>query len=160
NAGVILGTASYMSPEQAKGRHVDRGTDIFAFGCVLYEMLSGKRAFDGEDVAEILAHVLTPEPDWNVLPKTLPSRVIDLLRLCLQKDDKKRRRDAGDVVIDIDEIPKQGPAVAPEPKRSSKLAWIAAVLFALVAVGTIALLLRPGSAVSEMHLAIVTPPTT
>ena len=71
--GVILGTAAYMSPEQAKGRTVDRRTDIFAFGCVLYEMLTGKPAFDGEDLAEILSRVLQREPDWTLLPASVPS---------------------------------------------------------------------------------------
>src|SRR5262249_45987046 len=104
SAGVILGTAAYMSPEQAKGRAVDRRTDIFAFGCVLFEMLSGTPAFGGDDVAEILAHVLTREPTWDALPPGLPARLLELLRDCLQKDARKRRRNAGDLLIDIDRI--------------------------------------------------------
>src|SRR5205085_2374037 len=72
NAGVILGTAAYMSPEQAKGREVDRRTDIFAFGAVLYEMLAGRRAFTGDDVTEILARLLEREPDWTLLPAAVP----------------------------------------------------------------------------------------
>src|SRR5262252_1178269 len=83
--GMILGTAAYMSPEQAKGRAVDRRTDIFAFGCVLYEMLTAKRAFDGDDVTDILGAVLRVEPDWNQLPESLPAGVRRLLRLCLEK---------------------------------------------------------------------------
>src|SRR6266849_7451444 len=75
NAGVILGTAAYMSPEQAKGREVDRRTDIFAFGCVLYEMLTGRRAFDGEDVTDILGAVLRMEPDWSKLPPKVGPRL-------------------------------------------------------------------------------------
>src|SRR4030095_15562205 len=70
--GMILGTAAYMSPEQAKGRPVDRRTDVFAFGCVLYEMLTGKRAFEGEDISDTLAAILRAEPDWNVLPEDVP----------------------------------------------------------------------------------------
>jgi serine/threonine protein kinase len=103
NAGVILGTAAYMSPEQAKGRPVDRRTDIFAFGCVLYEMLAGKPAFDGEDVPDILSRILQREPDWELLPPNVPSRIRELLHLCLEKNAKNRRRDAGDVRVDIEQ---------------------------------------------------------
>ena len=103
NVGVILGTAAYMSPEQAKGRTIDRRTDIFALGCVLYEMLTGTPAFEGEDVVEIIAHVVTAEPDWTRLPASVSSRVRDLLRLCLEKNTNSRRSDAADVRIDIDE---------------------------------------------------------
>src|SRR6202162_5007561 len=78
--GVILGTAAYMSPEQARGRSVDKRTDIWAFGCVLYEMLSGKQAFHGEDVTDILAAVVRAEPDWNALPVATPQKLRDLLR--------------------------------------------------------------------------------
>ena len=85
NAGVILGTAAYMSPEQAKGRTVDKRTDIFAFGCVLYEMLTGRAAFDGEDVQDILGAVLKSEPDWTRLPADVPPAIRKLLRLCLRK---------------------------------------------------------------------------
>ena len=89
-AGVILGTAAYMSPEQAKGKPVDKRTDIFAFGCVLYELLTGKRAFEGETVTETLAKVLEGEPDWNALPGTVPSTIRFLMSRCLQKDPGKR----------------------------------------------------------------------
>jgi Tol biopolymer transport system component len=160
NAGVILGTAAYMSPEQAKGRPVDRGTDVFAFGCVLYEMLSGKRAFDGEDVTEILAHVLTREPDWNALPSMAPARLKELLKFCLQKEVKKRRRDAGDLVIDIDHITAGAPEPAVQSRANSRWAGIAAAFFALVAIAAIVWSFRSGSAVPEMHLAMVTPSTT
>src|SRR5262245_17371624 len=91
--GVILGTAPYMSPEQAKGRPVDRRTDVFAFGCVLYEMLTAHQAFEGEDVQDILSRVLQREPDWSKLPSRLPPRVEELLRRCLEKDLKNRCRD-------------------------------------------------------------------
>src|SRR6202049_4120012 len=88
--GVILGTAAYMSPEQAKGKAVDKRTDIWAFGCVLYELLTGKPAFHGEVTTEILAAVLREEPDWHALPDSTPVKVRDLLRRCLQKDMNKR----------------------------------------------------------------------
>src|SRR5436853_153817 len=88
-AGMILGTAAYMSPEQAKGRPADHRTDIFAFGCVLYEMLTGRAAFDGEDVTDILSRILQREPDWTLLPAGVPARIRELLQLCLQKDFRK-----------------------------------------------------------------------
>src|SRR5215210_3074063 len=84
-AGMILGTAAYMSPEQAKGRAADRRSDVWAFGVVVYEMLTGRRAFDGEDVADVLSRVLQREPDFNALPLVVPARVSQVLRLCLRK---------------------------------------------------------------------------
>jgi serine/threonine-protein kinase len=95
--GVILGTAAYMSPEQAKGKTVDKRADVWAFGAVLYEMLTGKRAFDGEDVSETLAHVLTKEPVWDALSPATPATLRRTLQLCLTKDVKRRVRDIGDV---------------------------------------------------------------
>jgi serine/threonine protein kinase len=101
--GVILGTAAYMSPEQARGKVVDKRTDIWAFGCVLYELLTGQQAFQGDTVTEILAAVLRGEPEWTALPATTPTKVRDLLRRCLQKDKMLRLRDAGDASIEIQE---------------------------------------------------------
>ncbi len=92
-AGVILGTAAYMSPEQAKGRPTDKRTDVWAFGCVLYEMLTGRRAFEGEDVSDTLATVLKGEPDWNALPRRVPARISTLVRRCLEKDRRQRIAD-------------------------------------------------------------------
>ena len=89
-AGVLLGTAAYMSPEQARGKLVDRRADIWAFGCVLYEMLTGKMAFGGGAVTDTLAAVLRVEPDWSQLPAATPTRVRVLLQRCLQKDPKQR----------------------------------------------------------------------
>ncbi len=94
--GAILGTAAYMSPEQARGRQVDARADTWAFGCVLYEMLTGRPAFAGETTTDILAAVVHTEPDWSVLPAGLPARVEELLRRCLQKAVKDRQRDLGD----------------------------------------------------------------
>src|SRR5216683_3197963 len=102
-AGVILGTAGYMSPEQAKGRPVDRRTDIWAFGCVLYELLTGKKAFEGETTSDVLAAVIRAEPDWQALPSATPTKICDVLRRCLQKDKTLRLRDAGDARIEIHE---------------------------------------------------------
>ena len=92
-AGMILGTATYMSPEQARGKPVDKRTDIWAFGCVLYEMLAGKRAFEGEDVTDVLAAVVRAEPDWAELPVEAPAPIRKLLRRCLEKDRKRRLAD-------------------------------------------------------------------
>ncbi|MGA9884564.1 MAG: protein kinase, partial [Candidatus Acidiferrales bacterium] len=103
-AGVLLGTAAYMSPEQAKGKPVDRRADIWAFGCVLYEMLTGKMAFTGETVTDTLAAVIKEEPDWAQLPSSTPARVRVLLQRCLQKDPKQRLRDIGDARISLDEV--------------------------------------------------------
>ena len=101
--GVILGTAAYMSPEQARGKAVDKRTDIWAYGCVVYELLTGKQAFHAETTAELLAAVLREEPDWQALPGPTPTAIRALLRRCLQKDVNRRARDAGDIQIEIEE---------------------------------------------------------
>jgi len=101
--GVILGTAAYMSPEQARGKSVDKRTDIWAFGCVLCELLTGKQTFRAETTTEILAAVLREEPDWQALPAATPLKIRDLLRRCLQKDKALRLRDAGDARMEIQE---------------------------------------------------------
>jgi serine/threonine-protein kinase len=103
-AGLILGTAAYMSPEQAKGKPVDKRSDIWAFACVLYEMLSGRRAFDGEDVSDTLASVLKDEPDWSALPASVNSALRVLLRRCLQRDPARRIGDASSLLFVFDEI--------------------------------------------------------
>jgi len=102
--GVLLGTAAYMSPEQAKAKSVDRRADIWAFGCVLYEMLTGKQAFTGETVTDTLASIIKEEPDLTKLPATTPMRVRVLLQRCLRKDPKQRLRDIGDARISLDEV--------------------------------------------------------
>ena len=94
--GVILGTAAYMSPEQARGKPVDRRTDIWSFGCVLYEMLTGKRVYDGETVSDMVARILEREPDWSALPANTPPKLLALLKRCLTKDAKLRLRDMGE----------------------------------------------------------------
>src|SRR5687768_1766932 len=101
--GMILGTAAYMSPEQAKGRPVDRRADVWAFGVVFFEMLAGRRAFEGDDVSDVLASVLKTEPDWSLLPADLPPPVRRLLRRCLEKDPKKRLRDVAEGMLQLDE---------------------------------------------------------
>ena len=100
--GVILGTASYMSPEQARGRVVDKRTDIWAFGCVLFEMLGGRRPFDGDTVTDIIAAVVRAEPDEDALPSTTPPRLRALVRRCLEKEPRQRLRDIGDARIELE----------------------------------------------------------
>ena len=107
-AGIILGTAAYMSPEQARGKPVDKRTDVWAFGCVLYEMLAGKRTFDGETVTDVLAAVLTRDPDWAALPGGTPEKIREILRKCLRRDAKARLRDIGDARLDLDELSAAG----------------------------------------------------
>ena len=113
-AGVILGTAAYMSPEQARGRPVDRRTDIWAIGCVLYEMLTGQRAFEGETVTDVLSAVLRAEPDWSRVPAATPPAMTTLLRRCLRKDTRQRLADASTIRLEIDDAP----AAAATPSRS------------------------------------------
>jgi len=139
NAGVILGTAAYMSPEQAKGKEVDRRTDIFAFGAVLYEMLTGYPAFEGEDVAEILGTVLKLDPDWTRLSENVRPRVREILKVCLQKDVKKRRQTATDVRIDLEHAVTEPVATTATavPARRSQLGWVVAGVLATIVVAIV-----------------------
>ena len=99
---MILGTAAYMSPEQARGRPVDKRADVWAFGAVLFEMLTGTAPFPGEDISHILARVIEREPEWGVLPLNLPPAIGVVLRRCLTKDPRQRIRDIGDVRLALD----------------------------------------------------------
>ena len=99
-AGLVMGTASYMSPEQAEGKPVDKRTDVWSFGVLLFEMLTGKRLFDGKSDAHVLVHVMEQEPDWTKLPP-LPNGVQALMERCLQKDPAQRLRDIGEVRIQL-----------------------------------------------------------
>ncbi len=101
-AGVVLGTAAYMSPEQARGRAADKRSDVWAFGCVLYEMLTGRRVFDADEVSDTMAAVLRADPDWTKLGPHVPERITTLLRRCLEKDHKRRLRDIGDARLELD----------------------------------------------------------
>ncbi|HEX4825878.1 MAG TPA: protein kinase [Candidatus Polarisedimenticolaceae bacterium] len=145
-AGIILGTASYMSPEQARGQSVDRRSDLWAFGCLLYEMLSGTKAFDGPTITDVLAAVVTGEPDWTKLPASTPQSVRRLLRRCLEKDVRKRLRDAGDAALLLDEKTEESPA--PAPTRSYVLP-IAALVVAVAGLGGGWWIAHRGSAVAE-----------
>src|SRR5260370_22469207 len=111
-AGMILGTAPYMAPEQARAVAVDKRADIWAFGCVLYEMLTGKQAFHGETTSDILAAVLKEDPDWS----PIPAKVQPLLRRCLVKDRKQRLRDIGDAMPLLQGAPELSPARRPWPR--------------------------------------------
>jgi serine/threonine protein kinase len=130
--GVILGTAAYMSPEQAKGKSVDRRTDVWAFGAVLYELLTGKPAFPGEDITEVLASVVKSEPDWDALPTCTPSAIRTLLRRCLDKNLRHRLPHIADARITIEDVLSGvGPVaavIAGPDKSRERLPWVAAAL--------------------------------
>ena len=140
--GAILGTAAYMSPEQARGQPVDKRTDIWAFGCVLYEMLTGRRAFVGDSLTDTLAHVIDREPDWRAVPETTPEVVRRLLERCLRKDVRRRLRDIADARIEIDDAidapttrtdstPGQSDRwLGGRSRRWAPIGWIAAIVLA------------------------------
>ena len=166
-AGMILGTAAYMSPEQARGKIVDKRTDIWAFGAVLYEMLTGTRAFGDEDVSMTLSKILQREPDFDALPSTVPARVSQVLRVCLRKDPKQRVADIRDVRLALEGAFE---TVGPQTTTTSSAAdrgrlWMAA--FAVAALVSIAMAVptlrylreMPAPALGETRLDIVTPAT-
>jgi serine/threonine protein kinase/Tol biopolymer transport system component len=167
--GVILGTAAYMSPEQARGKQVDKRTDIWAFGCVLFEMLTGQQTWTGDTVTDIIAAALAKDPDFSILPASIHSDVKKLLRRCLKKDPKKRLRDAADAAIEIEEalvasISSETGSAKPPIRR-----WRLELLFGtiILAIGLIAgwivgILKAPERvAVSPVaQLAVVMPPET
>ncbi|HZM97712.1 MAG TPA: protein kinase [Vicinamibacterales bacterium] len=150
--GMLLGTAAYMSPEQAKGRPADKRSDIWAFGCVLYEMLTGKRAFSGEDVADTLAFVLTKAPEWSALPAATPAAIRRLLRRALDKDRRRRLADASNLRLEIDDasasttdaiaVASSGAPPRPPAWRLPLIVAMAVVLGALIA-GAIMWRIRP-----------------
>ncbi len=138
-AGMILGTAPYMSPEQAKGRPADKRSDIWAFGCVLFEMLTGKAAFGGEDVSETLASVLRSDPDWQALPSNLPAAVRTLLHKCLEKDRHRRTADMSVAAFVLDDPQLfAAPAAARAGVATNRWTSRTAIAMALVAGGALA----------------------
>jgi serine/threonine-protein kinase len=162
--GVILGTAAYMSPEQARGRAVEKRTDIWAFGCVLYEMLTAQPAFRGEDTTEILASVVKAEPEWQRLPADLPANIRTLLFRCLQKDTKKRIRDAGDIVIELEQSPTSpvsdlasSTSIGPVSFRRSVLFSLIGVLISAAVTGVAVWRLKPVPAAPVGRFSIVLP---
>jgi Tol biopolymer transport system component len=140
-AGLILGTAAYMSPEQARGSNIDRRADIWAFGAVLFEMLTGRRAFEGDTVSDTLASVLRAPMEWEALPASTPPAVLRLLRRCLERDPKKRLRDIGEARIALDTVgtePELAAAIAPAavtPPKRSLLPWALFGLASIAAIG-------------------------
>jgi len=147
-AGMILGTAAYMSPEQAKGQRVDRRADIWAFGCVLYEMLAGQKPFEGETISDVLAAVIKSEPDWTAIPETTPPSIQRLVRRCLHKDQRQRLQAIGEARITIEETLSGSPIITsplpsveggPEERDRARvsplrhfLPWGVAALFAIL----------------------------
>ncbi len=144
--GIILGTVAYMSPEQARGKSVDKRTDIWAFGCVLFEMLTGQAAFSGKDVTDILAAVIRAEPEWSSLPANLHGRLREVLERCLRKDLRDRYRDISDVRVDLQRVlgDPSGvltqPVTIAEPRRKLRLGlpWVAALIVLGAIVGGLA----------------------
>lgn len=155
-AGVILGTAAYMSPEQAKGRNVDKRTDIFALGAVLYEMLTARKAFPGDDVSEVLAAVIHLEPEWNRLPSGVSFWLGRLLRRCLEKNPRQRVRDIGDVRLELEA---RGDMSRDEPRKASSPLWLVAVGVLCGAIAWIAArATAPPETKSVKRFSIVLPP--
>ena len=165
--GMILGTAAYMAPEQARGRRVDRRADIWAFGCVLFEMLTGRRPFGGDDVSEMLASVLKDAPAWNQLPTDTPEGWRRLLRRCLEKDPKRRLSAIGDARWDLEPVE---PSISVVPHAATAGAtvrppvsmWAAGLLLAagaIVGAGIVAMVRRSPAApvVAETRLSILAP---
>ena len=156
--GVILGTAAYMSPEQAKGKHVDKRTDVWAFGAVLYEMLTGKRAFAGEGISDTLAYVLTKEPEWERLPGETPAALIQALRLCLKKDPKHRVHHMADARLAIDGEFETTTKVSSQPAGWRPSWAIAATLAFATVTGTAIWNLRPDPPRPVARFALALPP--
>src|SRR5262249_30969385 len=153
-AGMIMGAAAYMSPEQAKGKTVDKRSDIWAFGCVLFEMLCGKQAFGGETLTDTLAAVVRGEPDWDSLPSSTPNSIRRLLGRCLNKDQKHRLRDIGEARIAIEEtlqgkadepVAVLSPRSQPQRVRTWHVAIAVAVLTAAISALVMLKLARQGS---------------
>ena len=153
--GVILGTAAYMSPEQASGDSTDKRADIWSFGVVLFEMVTGRQTFDGKTVAHVLADVLRAEPEWNRLPPNLHPRLRLLLERCLEKEARDRCHDIADVRVDVQKVLADPDGVIVQPvveaaqvATPSKLPWIAALVVVAVVAGVGGWTLRPAETVS------------
>ena len=170
--GLLLGTVAYMSPEQARGQLVDKRSDIWAFACVVYEMLTGRAAFARETLTETLAAVLEREPEWSAIPDATPSAIVRLLHRCLDKDPKRRLRDIGDARYDCDLlVDKDTVPAMPGRKKTGALAIALAIVGAAVAVGFVPFTLIRSAAgpapvvtrsaeAAEVRLDVVTPPTS
>jgi serine/threonine protein kinase len=154
SAGTILGTAAYMSPEQGRGKPVDKRTDIWAFGCVLFEMLTGRAPFNGETVSDIIAAILNREPDLTTLPASTPPGIRRLLKRCLEKDAKRRLHDIADGRIEIDDALTVDPTAAEAHARRRKGSAVAWLIGGLAAGGLLAMyvVLAAGRPVSELPI--------
>ena len=163
--GVVMGTAAYMSPEQARGRAVDKRADIWSFGCVLYEMLSGRRPFDGEDMSKTLARVIERQPDWDALPDSTSPSLMRVVRRCLQKDPKNRMHDIADARLELEEAiaPPSWEMTTQDRERTSlmkgALPWAIAMLMTLIAAIMVYRVdwKGQGQRVTPAHLQIVLP---
>jgi len=144
-AGIVLGTAAYMAPEQAKGLEADKRSDIWAFGCVLYEMLTGRRAFDGEDMTDVLGAVVRLEPPWEALPSDVPAPVRTLLRQCLVKDRRRRVGDIAAALFVLEHQARLDPAL-PVASRSNRIPWLVAALATTALIATAVVALRESRA--------------
>ncbi|SPF45128.1 Serine/threonine protein kinase [Candidatus Sulfopaludibacter sp. SbA4] len=142
--GVIMGTPAYMSPEQARGQTVDRRADIWSFGVVLHEMLTGRALFESATVSDTLAAVLRADPDWSALPAGLPSNLRTMLRRCLERDPKRRLRDIGDARLELEQPAADQPSTpaTPPPRRGVLLPWIACAVLAIAAAALAAIHFR------------------
>jgi eukaryotic-like serine/threonine-protein kinase len=152
--GVILGTAAYMSPEQAKGKPADKRSDIWAFGCVLYEMLTAKRAFDGEDVSDTLAAVLRAEPNWAALPADMPVAIRTLIQGSLKKDARQRIGDVSTILFLLENHATLSPAAAGGPSPATRVRRAVAAAVALAAIGALGII-----AGRSMRPSVSAPPT-
>ena len=131
--GVVMGTAAYMSPEQSRGRPVDNRTDVWAFGCVLFELLTGRAVFRGETLEDTLVAILTREPDWQALPAETPDNVRRLLRRCLQKDPDRRLHHIADARLELEEAGEPGLSEQRSPRTRRFAPWIAAIMTVIAA---------------------------
>jgi Tol biopolymer transport system component len=154
--GVILGTAAYMSPEQARGKRIDKRSDIWAFGCVLFEMLTRRAAFSGETTSDVIAAIIERAPDLSALPRSTPPHVRRIIERCLEKDPKRRARDIADVRVDLDRI-----SVTETRPRRSLLVPALATIAAIAGIASVVLWRsrpEPGAAPPTIELAITPPP--
>ena len=160
-AGMIVGTAAYMSPEQARGKAVDRRTDLWAFGCVLFEMITGRRVFPGATVSDTIAAVLERSPDWTALPPATPPRVRHVLARCLDKDPKRRWRDIGDVRIELDDAeagrPQTDSASPTTSRAGERAAWALLVALAAAVAAVATPMFRKAPAPAEIRFNLLFP---
>jgi serine/threonine-protein kinase len=155
--GTLLGTAPYMSPEQARGLAVDKRTDVWAFGCVLFEMLTARRAFGGATTSDTIAAILERDPDWSRLPAATPPGIRRLLRRCLDKDSNRRLRDIADARFEIEDAlatPPADAAATTERSQRSGLRWIATLVLSILATGVVTWNLKPQTSSTETSLPV------